>query len=310
MDFFIWNKQDSVMGLSANVLLNSRLDFLQDDVIVIHKKGDKRNVVMMETAGGLRNTYDIDSNDPNVIGFLVSVILAQEDAQTVKEMLKELDEENQAKIKEDEVVDSYTKLLEELLRADIEKELKTNSPQKSFPFMLPYLDPECNIIDLDDVEDAEDKKITVVLHHAFVSEVADITELKCMSYYRDKLRELLGKRETYLNESDFASVDMLDRQISDLEDDILDSCDATIKIDANVIYQYENSVIIDCENGQVMILDGDVVESLRTSSIEYEKRDSSSDRRYRVHYKTVDIKLNECYNEVKERGNTIFVISI
>ena len=310
MDFFIWNKQDSVMGLSANVLLNSRLDFLQDDVIVIHKKGDKRNVVMMETAGGLRNTYDIDSNDPNVIGFMVSVILAQEDAQTVKEMLKELDEENQAKAEEDEVVDSYTKLLEELLRDEIEKELKTNSPQKSFPFMLPYLDPECNIIDLDDVEDAEDKKITVVLHHAFVSEVSDITELKCMSYYRDKLRELLDKRETYLNESDFASVDMLDRQISDLEDDILDSCDATIKIDANVLYQYENSVIIDCENGQVMILDGDVVESLRTSSIEYEKRNIHSDRRYRVHYKTVDIKLNECYNELKERGNTIFVISI
>ena len=310
MDFFIWNKQDSVMGLSANVLLNSRLDFLQDDVIVIHKKGDKHNVVMMETAGGLRDTYDIDSNDPNVIGFMVSVILAQEDAQTVKEMLKEIDEENQAKAEEDEVVDSYTKLLEELLRDEIEKELKNDLPQNSFPFMLPYLDPECNIIDLDDVEDAEDKKITVVLHHAFVSEVADITELKCMSYYRDKLRELLGKRETYLNESDFASVDMLDRQISDLEDDILDSCDATIKIDANVIYQYENSVIIDCENGQVMILDGDVVESLRSSSIEYEKRDIYSDRRYRVHYKTVDIKLNECYNEVKERGNTIFVISI
>ena len=84
MEFFIWNKKDSVMGLSANVLLNSRVDFMHDDVIVIHKKGDKRNVVMMETAGSLRETYDIESKDANVIGFVVSVILAQEDMKTVR----------------------------------------------------------------------------------------------------------------------------------------------------------------------------------------------------------------------------------
>lgn len=309
MDFFIWNKQDTVMGLSANVLLNSRLDFLRDEVIVIHKKGDKRNVVMMETATSLRETYDIESNDPQVIGLVVSVILAQEDAETVREMLQKMDEDNKAK-EDIDLVDEYTKLLDDLLRIDIENEMKRNDGRSKIPYMPPYMDAECNIIDLEDVESAQVKTLTVVLDHAFISEVSDVTELRCMSGFNEKLKELEARREKYANESDFASVEMITRQIDEMEDDILDSCDATLKIEATRVYQYENNVIIDCANGQTIIMDSDVVKSLKTSSIEYEKRDGKADEKYRVHYKTVDIKLSECYNEVKERGNTVFVISI
>lgn len=305
MDFFIWNKQDTVMGLSANVLLNSRLDFLRDEVIVIHKKGDKRNVVMMETATSLRETYDIESNDPQVIGLVVSVILAQEDAETVREMLQKMDEDNKAK-EEVDLVDEYTKLLDDLLIRDIENEMKRNDRRS----IIPYIDAECNIIDLEDIESAQVKTLTVVLDHAFISEVSDVTELRCMSGFNEKLKELEARREKYANESDFASVEMITRQIDEMEDDILDSCDATLKIEATRVYQYENNVIIDCANGQTIIMDSDVVKSLKTSSIEYEKRDGKVDEKYRVHYKTVDIKLSECYNEVKERGNTVFVISI
>lgn len=305
MDFFIWNKQDTVMGLSANILLNSRLDFLRDEVIVIHKKGDKRNVVMMETATSLRETYDIESNDPQVIGLVVSVILAQEDAETVREMLQKMDEANN--VKEDtDFVDEYTKLLDDLLKIDIENEMNCNNGRVS----VPYMDAECNIIDLEDVESAQVKTLTVVLDHAFISEVSDVTELRCMSGFNEKLKELEARREKYANESDFASVEMITRQIDEMEDDILDSCDATLKIEATRIYQYETNVIIDCANGQTIIMDSDVVKSLKTSSIEYEKRDGKADEKYRVHYKTVDIKLSECYNELKERGNTVFVISI
>ena len=309
MDFFIWNKQDTVMGLSANVLLNSRLDFLRDEVIVVHKKGDKRNVVMMETATSLRETYDIESNDPQVIGLVVSVILAQEDAETVREMLQKMDEDNKAK-EDIDLVDEYTKLLDDLLRRDIENEMKRNDGRSIIPYMPPYMDAECNIIDLEDVESAQVKTLTVVLNHAFISEVSDVTELRCMSGFNEKLKELEVRREKYANESDFASVEMITRQIDEMEDDILDSCDATLKIEATRVYQYENNVIIDCANGQTIIMDSDVVKSLKTSSIEYEKRDGKVDEKYRVHYKTVDIKLSECYNEVKERGNTVFVISI
>lgn len=309
MDFFIWNKQDTVMGLSANVLLNSRLDFLRDEVIVVHKKGDKRNVVMMETATSLRETYDIESNDPQVIGMVVSVILAQEDAETVREMLQKMDEDNKAK-EDIDLVDEYTKLLDDLLRIDIENEMKRNDGRSTIPYMPPYMDAECNIIDLEDVESAQVKTLTVVLDHAFISEVSDVTELRCMSGFNEKLKELEARREKYANESDFASVEMITRQIDEMEDDILDSCDATLKIEATRVYQYENNVIIDCANGQTIIMDSDVVKSLKTSSIEYEKRDGKADEKYRVHYKTVDIKLSECYNEVKERGNTVFVISI
>ena len=35
MNFYIWNKKDSIMGLSAQTLFASRPDFKYDDVIVI-----------------------------------------------------------------------------------------------------------------------------------------------------------------------------------------------------------------------------------------------------------------------------------
>ena len=52
MNYYIWNKEDSVMGLSAQTLFASRPDFKYDAVIVIHKNDDKNNVVMMETMEG------------------------------------------------------------------------------------------------------------------------------------------------------------------------------------------------------------------------------------------------------------------
>ena len=109
---------------------------------------------------------------------------------------------------------------------------------------------------------------------------------KDTKFDKEKLKELEARREKYANESDFASVEMITRQIDEMEDDILDSCDATLKIEATRIYQYENNVIIDCANGQTIIMDSDVVKSLKTSSIEYEKRDGKVDEKYRVHYNT------------------------
>lgn len=312
MEFFIWNKKDTVMGLSANVLLNSRLDFLRDEVIVIHKKGDKRNVVMMETASSLRETYDIESNDPNVIGLVVSTILAQEDAETVKEMLKKIDDENKAKQQKEDAEDfaeSYAKMLEELLKLDIQNELNSDDEYGVLPQNRSYVSPECNIIDLEDI-DVEVKTLSVVLKHAFVSEVSDITKLKCLESFNEKIKELEDKRDQYEHEADFESAEIISAKIDTMEADILDSCDATIRIDATRVYQYENSVIVDCANGQTIILDGDIVNSLKTSAIEYEKRDGKAEGSYRVHYKTVDINLSECYNELKERGNTIFVVSV
>ena len=318
MEFFIWNKKDSVMGLSANVLLNSRVDFMHDDVIIIHKKGDKHNVVMMETAESLRETYDIESKDANVIGFVVSVILAQEDMQTVREMLKDLDEQNRAKAKEEEseVLDDYTKLLDDLLKAEIEKEMKDMeaSNKNEVPFLAmkgSYMDPECNVIDLSDVEDdVTEKKLTVVLKHAFVSEEPDVTKLKCMEGVNNQIKDLEERREKAANESDFASVELLSKQIEAIENDISDACDATLKIEANKVYQYYNGVFVECTNGQTIILDGAVIETLKTNALEYEKCNGKLDSKYKVHYKTVDIRLSEFYNEIKERGNTLFVISV
>ena len=315
MKYYIWNKEDSVMGLSANVLLNSRIDFKHDDVIVIYKNNDRNNVVMMESAKELKYTYDIDSNDPDVIGYLVSVILTQEDHKTIQEALEELDEENKKEANDDEVVDEYKKLLEDIIRAEIEKGLQAfDDPEINethIPLKGQYVDPECNVIDLSDVDEAVDeKKLTVVLKHAFVADSTTIVDLKCMDSFNKQVAELKKERDAYQMQSNEDGVETTNRKLSQMYANIEDSCDATLNIEANKVYQYKDSIIVDCTNGQTIIIDKWAYKSAKTSSISYEKFEGSSQLKRKVFYKTVNVELSECYNEVVERGNTLFVISI
>ena len=306
MNFYVWNKEDSIMGLSAQTLFASRPDFKYDDVIVIHKEGDKNNVVMIETAGELRLTYDIESEDSTVIGFVVAVILTQENKETIKEQLKELDEENKLSHEDEDVVDEYTRLLEDLLNKELENQFED---EVFIPVEGEYNDPQCKITDLSDLKgDLGEKKLILVLKHAFVTESTDLLSLKCMHSFNEQLKELEEKREKYIQEADFGSAELTEHQIENLKFEVMDSCDATLKIDVDKIYQYDNVIIADCCNGQTIIIDGAVVNSARTSAIEYEK--TNNNQRYRVHYRSLDVVLNECYNEVIERGNTVFVISI
>ena len=315
MNFYVWNKKDSIMGLSAQTLFASRPDFNHDDVIVIHKQDDRNNVVMIDTASELRMAYDISSIDPEVIGFLVAVILTEENKETIKDHLKELDEENKMNNEDDEVIDNYTQLLEDLLRKEIEEHFDDAfsfdivEEASSVPLAGSYTDPKCKIIDLSDVrEDIPDKRLFLVLKHAFVAESTNLSTLKCMESFNEQIKELEEKREKYIHESNLEAAELTTHQIETMKLDIMDSCDATLKIGVNKIYQYENAIFADCTNGQTLIIDQQVMSSLRTSAIEYEKNDNG--HKYRVHYKTVDIVLNECYNEVIERGETVFVISI
>ena len=173
MNYYIWNKEDSVMGLSAQTLFASRPDFKYDFVIVIHKTDDKNNVVMMETMEGLREADDIDSTEPLVVGFLVSTILEDEEHETIHEHLEKIDEENEDN--DDELL-RYAKLLEDIIKNEIETQLD-KLEEKDIPLADSYKDPACKVIDLSDVNDnVAVKKLQVDLKHAFVAESTDLTQ--------------------------------------------------------------------------------------------------------------------------------------
>ena len=53
MDYYVWDKKSNLIGMSAMTIMNSRPDFKHDDVIVIHKKGEPENIVMVETKNEL-----------------------------------------------------------------------------------------------------------------------------------------------------------------------------------------------------------------------------------------------------------------
>jgi len=308
MDYFIWDREESLLGLSAGTILNSRADFKYGTVIVIHKKGDRKNVVMMETLQGLRDLYEIDSTNPDVVGFVVAVILAQEQAQTIKEKLEQQDDENK-----DELLETYTGLLEDLnskmndMNIDVKKDEKT----LLIPLALSYIDPECSILDLSDIdEDVEEKTITVVLDHVFISGEKAVDELKCAVNFKNELDKLLSDKYIQKKQNDEDALAITERKIEMLESEVSDESDALLRINVNKVYQYPNVVICDCENGQTLYIQREAINTIKNSSIAYEKRREGSNEKYKVHYKIMNINLNTFHNELLERGNSVFVIEI
>lgn len=320
MDYFIWDKKSNLLGLSANTLFNSRPDLKYDDVIVIHKKGEPENIVMVETKNELKLTYDIKSDNADVVGFVTAIILAEDDPQTIQEKLNDIDnKKNKEEVKElpkedEDMLFEYAKLLEDIINnvQPIDVDVIEDDEMFNLPVINEYEDPVCDIIDLSDAsESAHEKKLDIVLKHAFVSELADITKMRCMQEFNEELDELEKQREKYINESDIDMVEILSQKIENKLSEILDSCDATITIHVTKVYKYENVIMADCVNGQTMIIQRDVVNSMRTNSFAYSKalKDGETERQKSFH-KTVSIVLDECYNEVVERDNTIFVIAI
>lgn len=313
MEYFIWDKQTSLIGLSANTLFNSRPDLKYDDVIVIHIKGQPENIVMIETKKELKCLYDIESDDADVVGFVTSVILAQESEETMVDKLqKELKNSDELlKSDDDDTLNEYAKMLENIIN-EINDDKVQNCDDELFNLPdIDYMDPECKIIDLSDVDDnVQEKKLTVSFKHAFVTEATNITDLRCMEGFNEELAELDLQREKYVIEGNSERAELMSAKIQALLEDVLDSCDATIKIDVDKIYQYEDNLIMDCVNGQTIIVQQNVVNSMRTSAITYEKTREGTGEKYRVFYRTVDIALDECCNELIERNNTVFVVEI
>lgn len=318
MEYFIWDKQTSLIGLSASTLFNSRPDLKYDDVIVIHKKGDPENIVMVETKNELKLAYDIKSDNADVVGFVTAIILAEDDPQTINEKLNNIDKK-QEKVeelpKEDEdMLFDYAKLLEDIINnmEPIDPDKIEDDEMFNLPVINEYEDPVCDIIDLSDAgEGVYEKKLDIILKHAFASELADITKMRCMQEFNEELDELEKQREKYINESDIDMVEITSQKIENKLSEILDSCDATITIPVTKVYKYDNVIMADCVNGQTMIIQRDVVNSMRTNSFAYSKalKDGETERHKSFH-KTITITLDECYNEVVERDNTIFVIAI
>lgn len=316
MEYFIWDKQTSLIGLSASTLFNSRPDLKYDDVIVIHKKGQPENIVMIETKKELKHLYEIESDDADVVGFITSVILAQESEESMVDKLQKELENSDELLKsdddaDDDILNEYAKMLENIINS-INDDKVQNCDDELFNLPdIDYMDPECKIIDLSDVDDnVQEKKLTVSFKHAFVTEATNITDLRCMEGFNEELAELDLQREKYVIEGNSERAELMSAKIQALLEDVLDSCDATIKIDVDKIYQYEDNLIMDCVNGQTIIVQQNVVNSMRTSAITYEKTREGTGEKYRVFYRTVDIALDECCNELIERNNTVFVVEI
>ena len=242
--------------------------------------------------------YNIESDDPDIVALAV-IHGMDEDELTIEDKLQQMDEESDYEL-------SFTDILEDVMNRYNEKQ-NTSLATK---YIDTFEDPYVKIIDLSDVsEDVESKKLTVVFQHAFITEIKEIEKLKFMSKFKETEELLLDKKEKALHEGDDISVELIDKELKALESEIEDTCDITFKVDAKAIYHYDSNLLIECENGQMINVNSEVIESLRESAIEYEKSRGNGER-YKVHYKTVNIELSECYNEVIERGNSVFIIEI
>lgn len=300
MNYYIWDKQTRLLGIPANIILETRPDFRNDDVIII--SDEEESIITVESKTHFKELYDISSDDVDIVALAVIHEMRKESAKTIKEALKELDDERDP----DSSLKSYMDIIRELEEeARREEEYNAYIEAKADR----YDDPNVKVISLEDVT-AKVKKINVVLEHVFIAEDREnLPKLKCLEKYNNTLNELKMKLSKAELEGDEQAVSMVNKEITLLSDEIEDECNATIKIDATAIYDYGDNIIIHGENNLNMIIDTSIVDSFRENSIEYERRGEDNEK-YKVHYKTVNITLSGWYNELNERGNTVFVTNI
>ena len=292
MKYFIWDKESRILGIPAQIILETRPDFKNDIVIVI--SNDKNEIITVESKTCLKDMYEIYSDDIDVIAQAAMNKIARDNPKTIVEALKEKDD-----AREDDTVRAYLDILEDFKKIDIDE------PEDK------YEDPDVKIIDLSGVsEGIEVKKMRVNLSHVFIAEDrSKIPNMKCMARYKSEKEKLTMKLEKAKLEGDEYEVNLITRELELLDFDIADECDAKIKLDAKVIFDYGDNIIIQCVDGLNIIIDTSIINSLRENAIEYEKRRENNEK-YGVHYKTVDITLNSWYNELNERGNTVFITNI
>lgn len=300
MNYYIWDKQTRLLGIPANIILETRPDFRNDDVIII--SDEEESIITVESKTHFKELYDISSDDVDIVALAVIHEMRKESTKTIKEALKELDDERDP----DSSLKSYMDIIRELEEeARREEEYNAYIEAKADR----YDDPDVKVISLEDVT-AKVKKINVVLEHVFIAEDREnLSKLKCLEKYNNALNELKMKLSKAELEGDEQAVNMVNKEITLLSDEIEDECNATIKIDATAIYDYGDNIIIHGENNLNMIIDTSIVDSFRENSIEYERRGEDNEK-YKVHYKTVNIVLSGWYNELNERGNTVFVTNI
>jgi hypothetical protein len=292
MKYFIWDKESRILGIPAQIILETRPDFKNDIVIVI--SNDNNEIITVESKTCLKDMYEIHSDDIDIIAQAAMTKIAKDNPKTIVEALKEKDD-----VREDDTVRAYLDILEDFNKVEIDE-----SEDK-------YEDPDVKIIDLSDVsEGIEVKKLRVNLSHVFIAEdKSKIANMQCMVNYKTEKEKLTMKLEKAKMEGDYHEVNLITREIELLDYDISDECDAKIKLDVERIFDYGDNIIMHCVNGLNVIIDTSIVNSLRENAIEYEKRKENNEK-YRVHYKTVDIVLNAWYNELNERGNTVFITNI
>lgn len=300
MNYYIWDKQTRLLGIPANIILETRPDFRNDDVIII--SDEEESIITVESKTHFKELYDISSDDVDIVALAVIHEMRKESTKTIKEALKELDDERDPNSSLKSYMDIIRELEEEARR---EEEYNAYIEAKADR----YDDPDVKVISLEDVT-AKVKKINVVLEHVFIAEDREnLSKLKCLEKYNNALNELKMKLSKAELEGDEQAVNMVNKEITLLSDEIEDECNATIKIDATAIYDYGDNIIIHGENNLNMIIDTSIVDSFRENSIEYERRGEDNEK-YKVHYKTVNIVLSGWYNELNERGNTVFVTNI
>jgi hypothetical protein len=315
MDYYIWDKKSPLLGVCANVMMDCRVDFKYDDVIVIHKKGERENVVMVETKEGLKLNYDIDSDNADVVGFVTAVILGEDSPETIREKLEKIPEEKKEpeKTVEEISVDDYAKLIDNILSSYSEEKIQSDDDEFNIaiPLSGQYRDPFCRVIDKSDIpDDVYDKKLQLVIKHAFVTDVDNPIDLKCMYEKRLELDQLNDEREKHAHEGNYDLVEITTHKIESMQEEFMDSCDATLRLEAEVIYQYDDNMIVHLTNGQSMIINRAAVDSFRMNAISYEKRKEHSDEKYKVFYKSIDLELNSDLNEFREINNSIFIVTI
>ena len=285
MKYYVLSAEDACRDLD--------LPMVEDDIIVI--TDDKDVILAADTKEAFKEIYGIASNNVNEIAEAVIMRL-----NFFGEKVYSDDDLYQRTYGDEEpILDDY--FIFDFPIDNIESYL---APEEDKPFTFPFEEPECKVTEVEVTEEV-DSKIVIELKNV-VFENDEFLDLKIMNKFIQSRDLLMDKRDRAKEDHDQNALDIIYRELESLYDEVLDEYHCLIKVDATKYFEYENCIMVYCENGQKLLIDKNAVEKIREHAIEYEKQ--FPEGRKRVHYTTINIELKECFNELCERGDFVYLL--
>lgn len=267
MEWRIWNKEESIMGMEKEDIIDFHPNYIDDEIVII--SDENQNDVYFNSINGLKKLFNLDTDDvEDIVDY--AIVEFERGYKSIGDLLNPIP----------------TTMWQT-------KEQNTTSPIHAM---------QCRRTKVEN-NGMDDERINLILDGV---NVRGGINLKILSEYKKQVDDLMEENRKALEEKDYNLSGKLTKSIKELICGVTGD-DSTITLNAIEVCEYQNILIALCANSQVIFIDKDLTENINYSEIKYERKINDGKDIQKVHYVNIHVKLEYGMTRLTEKNNSVFV---